>query len=352
MEYILKRFKYSSISALAMKRKIIKQGHNTLTITLPSDWAKRFNLEAGKEIDMIERDNGLFISTEKNGKIKRAEFDITDMDIPTIWKYFMAVYREGYDELLIKFPPDSEVENPYKFFAQHKLDLRYKTGTQKRPIVESIQGFVNRFIGYEIIEHGKDHILIKEMGEITSKEFDNSLRRVFLLLQQMSEETLEAISTNEPKLLAHLHDVDINLDKFHDYCIRVLNKIGNKEPRKSELLFSTLYIIEMIGDEFKNIAFHITEDMKGKNLKNLQQLCHLTAEHLNGFYELFYNFDKEKMIGMSKRDLEIYMYLPKIYKKKNGKSELSNMELEILNHFRRISRYINALIELRIEMEF
>ena len=32
-----------------MIRKIIKQGHNTLTITLPSEWTKRFNLEAGKE---------------------------------------------------------------------------------------------------------------------------------------------------------------------------------------------------------------------------------------------------------------------------------------------------------------
>ena len=39
-----------------MKRKIIRQGHNTLTITLPSDWAKRFNIEAGKEIDLTERD--------------------------------------------------------------------------------------------------------------------------------------------------------------------------------------------------------------------------------------------------------------------------------------------------------
>ncbi len=31
-----------------MKRKIIKQGHNTLTVTLPSEWAKQFNLKSGE----------------------------------------------------------------------------------------------------------------------------------------------------------------------------------------------------------------------------------------------------------------------------------------------------------------
>ncbi len=84
-----------------MKRKIIKQGHNTLTMTLPSDWARKFNLSAGKEIDLTEKENGLFITTEKQKEQRKAEFDITGMDIPTIWKYFMAVYREGYDDVLI-----------------------------------------------------------------------------------------------------------------------------------------------------------------------------------------------------------------------------------------------------------
>ena len=109
-----------------MKRKIIKQGHNTLTVTLPAEWTKRFNLESGKEIDIDERDNGLFISTEKNGKSKVTEFDITGMDIPTIWKYFTAVYREGYSEVKVKFDPKMELESPYKFYSQHRIDVKYK----------------------------------------------------------------------------------------------------------------------------------------------------------------------------------------------------------------------------------
>ena len=41
----------------SMIRKVIKQGHNTLTITLPSDWSKKFNLNAGSEVELNEKDS-------------------------------------------------------------------------------------------------------------------------------------------------------------------------------------------------------------------------------------------------------------------------------------------------------
>ena len=45
-----------------------------------------------------------------------------------------------------------------------------------------LQGFVNRFIGFEIVEHSKDYILIKDMGAPTYKEFENSLKKSFFTL--------------------------------------------------------------------------------------------------------------------------------------------------------------------------
>lgn len=328
-----------------MKRKIIKQGHNTLTMTIPSEWAKRFNLSAGKEIDLDEKDNGLFITTEKSNPEKKAEFDISEMDIPTIWKYFMAVYREGYDEVLVKFK-EPTFDNPYKFLTLHRIDSKYGKERDKKSILEALQGFVNRFIGFEIVEHGKNHILIKEMGELTSKEFDNSMRRVFLLTQQMAEETLGAIKTNNPKALSRMHDTDINLDKFHDYCIRILNKIGNKDHKKTSLLFSMLFLLELLGDEFKNISVHMIADFPNVKMNHIESLAALTKEQIDLYYELFYKFDKEKLAKISEIDKETYMHVPGLYRK------ASEEEKEIFHHLRIISRYLNALVELRIEMEF
>ena len=53
-----------------MKRKIIKQGHNTLTVTLPSDWVKKLNLKSGDEIDVLENENSLILNGFEKNKEK------------------------------------------------------------------------------------------------------------------------------------------------------------------------------------------------------------------------------------------------------------------------------------------
>lgn len=330
-----------------MKRRVIKQGHNTLTVTLPSKWVKDLNINAGDEIELIEKDKCILLTSEKhNREIKKTEFDISDMDIPTIWKHFMCVYREGYDEVKVKFNPKSESESPYKFMTEHRFDSRYKKTFGKKSMTSALQGFVNRFIGFEIIEHSKDYVLIRDMGAPTAKEFDNSLRRVFLLFQQMAEETLEAIENGDYSNLMGLHDIDINLDKFHDYCVRVLNKIGCQNGKKSHLLFSTLYLLEMAGDEFKNIGIHLVSDINEAKFENIKKMVASIKEQIENYYDLFYRFDKEKVKRISELDQKIYQEVPIMYKKANED------EKEIFHHLRMIGKYINALMELRIEMEY
>jgi phosphate uptake regulator len=329
-----------------MKRKIIKQGHNTMTMTLPTKWIRDLNLKPGKEVDVIQRGNNLLVSSMKTKGLKKTEFDITGMDIPLIWKYFMAAYREGYDEIKVKVPTNTKLENTYKFLTTHRLDKKYQMSKTKKRISEIMQGFTNRFIGLEIVDTGKDFVIIKEMGEPTSKEFDNSLRRVFLLVQQMAEDTLESIQSEDFSILEGIHDVDINLDKFHDYCIRMLNKVGHRESKESSLLFSTLYILELIGDEFKNISNHIINFPKKSNIKNIEKMARVTKNQIDLFYSLFYKFDIEKVKKISQMDKEMYAEVPKTYKKSNEE------EKEIYHHLRIIARYINALLELRVEMNF
>lgn len=330
-----------------MKRKVIKQGHNTLTVTIPSKWAKNFNLRAGDEIDLTEKENGLFLSTEKNPEFIKAKIDISNLDIPTIWKHFMGVYRQGYDEVEVKFDPKIKLESPYKFFAQHKLDLKYENEHKIKTPLEFFNEMTNRFIGFEIVNYGKDFVLIKEMTEPTSKEFDNSLRRVFLLIDHMAEEICEALETQDIKRLGHIHDIDINLDKFHDYCIRILNKIGNKNSKKTSLLISTLSFLELIGDEFKIISHHLIYDYPKANYKNIREVIESVKEQLNLFYEVFYKFNQSTINKMSELDKNRYFNVDNVSRKVKKEEEI-----ELFHHIRIITRYLNTLTELRIEMEY
>lgn len=328
------------------RRRVIKQGHNTLTVTLPAEWTKRLNIQPGSELDMSELNNGLFLSTEKKSGSKKVEFDITDMDVPTVWKYFTAVYRNGYDDIIVRFSPGMVLETPEKYIIQHKYDSKYKN-IGKEPIGGAIQAFVNRFIGLEIVEHGRDFIRVKEMGDLTSKEFENSLRRMFFLIEQMAEETYNAAQNNDPKFLKSMHDVDVTMDKFHDYCVRILNRIGNKDPQKTAILFSIMFMIELAADEFKNISHHLTLEIQDKKFnKNIARLAGLVKQQVNLFQSLYYKYSKESLKSISSIDQEIYLDVKKYYHK------TTDEEKEIIHHLRMISRYYNALRELRIEMEF
>jgi phosphate uptake regulator len=328
-----------------MLRKIIKQGHNTMTVTLPSEWVKRFNLGGGSQINIAEKDNGLFLTTEKNNYSKKTEVDITNLDIPSIWKYFMAIYREGYDEVTVRFGEQQVFENPYKFFVQHKLDMKYGRKAEKKSAVEFIQELVSRFIGWEIIDYEKESLIIKEMTEPTSKEFDNSLRRVLLLIQDMANETTLAIKNKNGKVLSNLHNVDINVDKFHDYCVRILNKVGNKDTRKTSLLFTILFFLELIGDEFKSISHHLVWDYPSVDLKEIECVLESVKKEVDLYYDLFYKFDEKKVMLMSNFDQETY------FSTVNNKIKKPEAK-ELFHHIRIINRYLNSLLELRIEMEY
>jgi phosphate uptake regulator len=313
-------------------------------MTIPSQWAQRFNLQAGSEISLSERDNGLFVSATKTPESKSIEINIAGMDIPTIWKYFMGAYREGYDEIKIIYG-DKEMDHPYKFFAQHKLDAKYGKSEVKVSAHEFFHELVERFIGMEIVDYGKDFIVVRELTEPTTKEFDNSLRRVFFLVRQMIEETEEAMKTGKVEGLRHIHDVDINLDKFHDYCIRIMNKIMNKDSRKTSLYFSTLYLLELAGDEFKNISHHMTQEFKKVDFKEILDIMASIRMQYDLYYSLFYKFEKEKTIQISELDKSRYF---SVSAKKLKREET----IEIFHHLRMIAKYVKALSELRIEMEF
>ena len=45
-----------------MRKKLVKQGHSTLTITIPAKWARENKLKAGSELDLDINQNSLILS--------------------------------------------------------------------------------------------------------------------------------------------------------------------------------------------------------------------------------------------------------------------------------------------------
>lgn len=325
-----------------MIRKIIKQGHNTMTVTLPSEWTKRFNLRAGEEINLIERENGLFLSAEKINKPSEITIDIDNLNTMLIWKYISTAYRAGYDKIIIKFPKDRVFTSPYKYFAHYFVDPLYdrKVGLTGPEFFHQV---ADRFIGFEVIDYGDNFCVLKEIGQSTSKEFESSLRRIFLLLLHLSEGIIQDLNKGKTGFLERAHNLDVQVDKFHDFCARVLNKTGFEEPSKSSLISTLIFLLELVGDEFKHLALQLRrKSSKEINSKKVIASLDTINEELKIFYEIYYKFDKEKLKNLSEINKK---FLDMGDKKKSGLKEDIQVTIEAIN------RDIDVLSEILISKQ-
>ncbi|MEK6824235.1 MAG: AbrB/MazE/SpoVT family DNA-binding domain-containing protein [Nanoarchaeota archaeon] len=332
-----------------MKRKIIGQGHNTLTITLPSKWARKLNLKAGEEVDIEESGSRLILNTSQHPKEKSCVIDIRNFTVPLLWRYFQSVYRAGCDEIKVLFDPEKKkYEDAFHYYTTQFEYRHLGEKVPPKPAIAVIQEIVGRFVGIEIIENGKDYCIIREMGEVSPKEFENSLRRIFLIILELFDRTIKAIENNEIKdssLCKEIHAIDLSIDKFVDYCARILNKIVGVCPEeKKQLMFSSLFILELVGDEFKYIAKHLA--LSKKPVKECLAIANLVKEHFELYYRIYYKFDRELTIKWGQKDIEVY---------KTHFSTKDGMHGEcrsIMRHFMMVSKLTLALVELRIQMEF
>lgn len=333
-----------------MKRKVIKQGHNTLTITLPSEWAKKINIQAGDEVDVSQNNGTLIVNGKQHNKDKSASIDITGLNVPMIWRFLQSIYREGYNE--IKFIYDSKknsYESVYNFYtSQFEYKKMGEKTTTKKTGLDMIEELINRFIGMEIIDHGENYCTIREMGDLTSKEFDNSLRRIFLLILELFDKVIYFIENDkigDIQVCKTLHTLDINVDRFIDYCCRINNKINDSSFQKNKpVIFTTLFLLELLGDEFKYIGTHLAKTKK--SVKELLPFVEKVKEHFERYYQLFYKFDRQGVIEFGENDFKIY------HDHFKWKASENEDVKSIRRHFMQISKFIFCLMELRIEMEY
>lgn len=314
-------------------------------MTIPSKWAKKYCLNAGDEVDIQEQENALLINNKNKKSLSSTTLDLNNSPIIYIWRSIISAYRAGYDEITIRFSsPKGKHKNVYTGFGFDNLQLLFSQGVVDLTPIEAIQALVNRLIGVEIIDQKENYCVIKDMSETTYKEFDNALRRIFLLILTMADECYECYKTNRKEPLRSVHLIDTNVDRFEDFCLRVLSKIGYRDFKKTPIMYTLIFLLELVGDEYRKIALHCL-DLKGSPKEIMIKEFEIQKNQFRRFYDLFYSFSKEKLEEIYNKDKEGDKFL------KDNFSKFSNEGKEIIHHFKKIGVCVLSLTELRVDLE-
>ncbi len=271
-----------------MKRKLVKQGINALTITLPSDWVEKNHLKPKDEIELTEQDNILSISTEKKESLKEITVDVSGL-LPRLADRFMArAYQKGYDKIILKF------DDPELMLA--------------------VKNKMPELMGFEILKVEKNQLEIQVISRDLDIDFDTMLRRALLVLMDMSQTCHDAWKKHDNKALENITYQDLDVNKFTYFCLRTINKSSKMASFGMSILYYLIESLEDLGDELKALGKTLANTKPKKEILEILEKMNLMFRLS---YEFFYKPEKRKAVEAFKLNKEIISMIEKALKTNN-----------------------------------
>lgn len=255
-----------------MKRKLVKQGPQTLVVSMPSQWIKKNKLEKGNEVEIAEISNNLVISGKSIVEPKTREPYVLNLDEKEDYltkRYLTMLYRLGYEEIILTF---------------NKSKIKKLKTQESVPLEKFISNLTNRFIGMEIISSEKNKIILKCFTTISPEELKALQRRIFLLMLEFMNNLL-----NKNYNSNRAHD---SITKFINYFFRILNASPEASLEDKEFLYGFFSVQDKLADFLRHIHFEIK---RAKRLsKSTQTLLKEIFSLYDDMYHLYYKFKDEK----------------------------------------------------------
>lgn len=302
-----------------MKRRVIRHGASYI-VSLPSKWVKKFNVERGDEIEIQENNKTLILSPEIVRSNISISKNVTGLAPRLVDRFLARAYQKGYDEILLE---------------HNNLE-----------VLEVIRKKVHELIGYEIIEQNNKSCVIKSIASHIQLDFDNSLRKAFLLVKEMVQTCADAYQNNHKETLQNLYLRDFEVNRFCYFCLRQINKdqyMEQEHAQQSHVLYYLIEILEDLGDCYKKLAQVLaTTDGKNKQLlkllKDLKDLYEIS-------YTYFYKASKEK----ANQAYALFQDITKTIEACGNENKLKEGEIQALIHLSEAAGIIYHFTTMRLD---
>ena len=262
-----------------MKRKVIKQGNGTLTITLPKRWTEDIGLTGDDEIEAMINENNLIISPVSAGKKKLISINVDDFERLSLAKFLMACYEQGFDEMDLTF-----TKSKIKSWAMGDEDIS-----------KVINFYVSRLVGFEVLSQTKKSIKIGNIAQKHEK-FESILSRIFFLIEEYLKDLIETMKSNDFDDLKSGESRHDNITKLVSLASRIVHE--SKSLSKIEVLnfFTILNLLDKITD-FIRYAYRYTEKFNKRTNKETINFANKTLEFIE-MYRGFFNKFNHKSIHL------------------------------------------------------
>lgn len=303
-------------------------------MTLPAKWIKDNSIKPGDEIEITDNDKTclkILPSSHSDVEKKPIEIDVSGIDHNTIRQKLRSAYKIGYGEIFINF--DKNIVKELRTEEEH-------------PMMELINHEVSNLIGCEVIKQNDDSCLIKNYAVDSELEFNNTLRRVFILIDEYGNSLLEQARTLDKESLKGMRERHFNIAKFIFYCLRLINMGDAPDHNKPTFIY---YIVTEL-DEILDIMKYTAADILQYNVKKLQkETIHLIGkiiEQNKNFSNFYYKPDNKNLMVLTENRWYVIKQLRKLTDK------LPKYEIKLLTNMLFILELYYHLCEARMSVGY
>lgn len=271
-----------------MKRKVVKHGTATLTISLPIQWARKFSINHGDELEVEERGNRIIVKPF-NEKLEKEIIVTIDAEenIPAR-RQIIIRYIAGYNKIIVK----------------------YKNKAVNTKIQEIVRDLL---MGFEIIEQGNNYCVLKNVAKGIEEEFDVMFNRLIIITTSMLKDLNEAFNTKDLNIISGFITSEMSANKINLFCRRMLNTLGHKE-RETTALYSIVNQLEEITDLCLRISKYSINN-KVSVSRDIINYLELLIQYFNLWHKSFIEHTDKHLMEIKKLEIKFLDLGPKVIEK-------------------------------------
>jgi len=187
-------------------RKVQLTGGSSYVVTLPKEWVTAHNIRKNDPLGLVMQPDGslLVVQDITEGQILRTkEFDIGAITDPTyLFRLLIGAYINGYNI------------------------IRIHSSQRMPPFVASVvRDFTQMTIGQQVVEETENLVVLKDLLNPSEMPFENTLKRMYVIVKTMHQDSLEAIRTQNADLANDVRSRDNDVDRLNWLISRQVNML-------------------------------------------------------------------------------------------------------------------------------
>ena len=225
-------------------RRVQMTGGSSLVVTLPKEWTTAMRIQKNDPVGIAAQPDGTLLISARvsdDQEQRTKELDVSSCSNSSfLFRTLIGCYIAGFSAITVR------------------------SKTRLPPFVRTVvRDFTQMTIGQEVTEESETSIRIKDLLNPAELPFENTLKRMFVIVKSMHEDAITAIEKGDTALAGEVIRQDRDVDRLQWLVARQTNMVMTDanlsrkmgaSPGVASGYAAVARILERIGDHAVRIA--------------------------------------------------------------------------------------------------